>query len=214
MRKQLDNQRGNAMFYLIWILGMVGILLLILTNISKVFVVGNQAKNATEQAAMASTAVIIEETKNAIEKFDDDPLSIPLRITRGGDKLETVINEKKNDYQAIGNSSTQAYIKALNDVLPNEIDQHILLKQTIRNHFSSVNLSYQYRSAARTIVEDNDGNGSDTIVTFSNTDWRIEVEGTATFKSVSDGEVISSFEQKVDGKGYGPVLRYMENVYQ
>src|SRR5699024_11885477 len=108
-------------FYMVWLLGIVALIFLIAINIANVFVTGAQSSNISEQAAIAGTSVVVDETKTAIEQFDDNPLSISTREHRDMKPLAAVIEEKKKRYKQTGLSASQAYIKALKDVLPEEI---------------------------------------------------------------------------------------------
>jgi hypothetical protein len=41
----------------------------------------------------------------------------------------------------------------------------------------------------------------------------VEVKSTATFESVNDNKFVEYFERKIPQKGYGPKLKYLENIY-
>ncbi|UOQ83622.1 pilus assembly protein TadG-related protein [Gracilibacillus salinarum] len=211
MREQFTNERGNAALYLVWLLSIIAIIFLIVINISNVFVTGAQSSNAAEQAAIAGTSVVVNETKEAIRQYDNDPLSITERLHHDMKTMTEVIEDKQHDYQADGDSADQAYIKALNQVLPGEIQAHPLLKSTIQDHFSSIGLTNKINAAARSIIEENHGNGADTIVSFSY-DWQIEVKSTVDFNSISDNKYIPEFTEKIDGEGLGPALEYLSSV--
>lgn len=213
MRKKFRNERGNAAFYMIWLLGIVAILFLIVLNISNVFVTGAHSSNAAEQGAIAGTSVYIEETKKAIEKFDDNPLSEATQLHHGGKTMEEVIDDRKNMYQFTGISADQAYIKALNDVLPNEIDAHALLKDTIRDHYNSVGINNKIHAAVTSVIQENEGNALDTHIILSHEDWRLEVKTTVDYSSISDGEYVSEITDKLKGEGFGPTLDYLEKIY-
>lgn len=186
---------------------------LIVINISNIFVTGAQSSNTSEQAAIAGTSVIIDETKKAIEKFDDNPLSIPMRVHHNMKSMEEVIEDKKDTYQQTGVSADQAYIKALNNILPGEIEEHSLLKKTIQDHFSSANLNGKIYSTVTSIISDNHGNAADTQVVLSNTKWRLEVETSVDYHSISDQQYIPEITDKIDGEGFGPTLEYLEKLF-
>ncbi|MFB4169301.1 hypothetical protein [Virgibacillus sp. JSM 102003] len=213
MRNSFGNERGNAAFYMIWLLGIVAILFLIVINISNIFVTGAQSSNTSEQAAIAGTSVILDETKKAINKFDDNPLSVPTRAHHNMKTIKEVIEDKKNTYQQTVFSEEQAYIKALNNVLPGEIEEHGLLKDTIKDHFNSVNLNDKIYAVVTSVVSDNQGNAADTQVVLSNTEWRLEVKTSVDYHSISDQQYIPEITDKIDGEGFGPSLEYLEKLY-
>jgi hypothetical protein len=51
--KYVQNEKGNAAFYLLWLLGIVAIIFVLTINIIKVYVVKEHANLAVEQAALA-----------------------------------------------------------------------------------------------------------------------------------------------------------------
>ncbi|WP_156289392.1 hypothetical protein [Oceanobacillus salinisoli] len=213
MRKSLDDERGNAAIYLIWLLGIVSIIFLIVINISKVYITGAQSSNATEQAAIAGTSVIVSETKTAIEKFDANPLSDLTRAHHNMKSMGDVIEDQKDSYEDTGLSEDQAYIKALNHVLPEEIDAHPLLENTIKEHFISVGLNNRIYSTVTSIIEENHGNAADTQVILSDEDWRLEVESSVDYNSISDQKYIPEITEKIEGEGFGPTLEYLSRLY-
>lgn len=213
MKDLFCNERGNAAIYMVWLLGIVAFIFLIAINIANVFVTGAQSSNISEQAAIAGTSVVVDETKTAIEQFDDNPLSISTREHHDMKPLAAVIEEKKNRYQQTGLSASQAYIKALNDVLPEEIEEHELLKETIKSHFNSVNLSTKIYDAVTSVVHSNHGNTAETQVVLSNTEWRIEVSTSVDYHSISDQKYIPEITDKIDAEGFGPRLKYLEKVF-
>lgn len=213
MKKLFCNEKGNASFFMIWLLGIVALIFIIIVNISNAFVTGAHASNTSEQAAIAGTSVIISETKSAIDKYDDDPLSEPDRKHHDKKKLAAFINKKKDNYRATGLSDNQAYIKALNEVLPSEIEKHELLKETIVEHFNHVGLNNKIYTTVTSVVSDNHGNSGDTQVVLSDTDWRLEVETSVDYHSISDRKYIPEINDKMSSLGVGPNLKYLEKIF-
>ncbi|MFC4388030.1 hypothetical protein ACFOZ1_09445 [Gracilibacillus marinus] len=214
MRCISTDERGNAAIYLIWLISIVALLFLLVINISNIFVTGVQSSNSAEQAAIAGTSVIITETKKAIEAYDDDPLSIPGRVHHDMKTIEELVDEKQSDYRSSGMTDDQAYVKALDTVLLNEINTHPLLKDKIREHFIQEGLNDKIYATVTGVVQDNHGNQADTQIILSNQEWRLEVETTINYTSIADETYIPEIEDKIAGKGIGPTLDYLRLIYE
>ena len=117
----LKNEKGNAVIFLLWLLGIVAIIFVLTINIVKVYIVKEHANLAVEQAALAGTSVLLEKTKEAIEEFDSKPDLLYLadrdlqRLADGGRGVGDLIEEKKLNYMAGGMDESNAYIKAANE---------------------------------------------------------------------------------------------------
>ncbi|MEH7443422.1 hypothetical protein V7201_14025 [Bacillus sp. JJ1122] len=213
--KYLRNERGNAVFFMLWLLGIVAILFLIVLNLAKVFIVKEHASLSVEQAAIAGTAAIIEKTKEAVKDFDSGPESVAQKVLDGGKSIEDLITEKEAEYVANGADESAAFIKAANDVLPPRLDKHPLLKIAFRNRLGndSSDLYAVATADIQDIIDANQANMEDTEILFDEDDWRLEVKSTATFQSISDNKYIQDFLAKIPQKGYGPSLSYLQSVY-
>ncbi|MEI5907461.1 hypothetical protein WAK64_10370 [Bacillus spongiae] len=212
MRKYVDNEKGNSIFFILWLFGIVAIVFLIVANIAKIYVVQSQANSAVEQAAFAATSVLIEETTKTIEEFDWDDISMQQKELDGGKTINEQIEEKQQEYVASGKDSDISYLQALNDVLPGEIDDHPELKDSFKANFSGVNS--EIMNAAQSILSANDANPEDIEINLSTSKWRIEVKATVTYESIADKKLIEVFQSKIPQKGYGPKLKYLEEVYE
>ncbi|QHS24164.1 hypothetical protein GWK91_15200 [Virgibacillus sp. MSP4-1] len=212
MNTCMSDEKGNASLFLLWVLGIVVILFAIIINITKVFLVGSEASYTVQQAALAGSSVYIKESRAAIEEFDNDlAASIDFKLNHGGKSLGELVREKQDAHEGTGLSSDQAYIKALNDVLPSEIDAHKKLKNTFKRRIdgSSSAVSVAVQSVIRKSEE---ANPEDTTFVLSNSEWRLEVESSVTFESIT-GVNIPLFKDKIPARGEGPRLIYLENVY-
>ncbi|WP_233569879.1 hypothetical protein [Falsibacillus albus] len=203
------------MFYLLWLLGIVALIFVIVINIAKVYVVKIQANTSAEQAAIAGTAVLLEETKQAVQEFDSNLLlSAPQKLEDGGKSIADQIQEKQDDYTGNGYSESESYILAANDILPDKINSHPGLKHIFDQHFKSGDIGDRVLAAVQDIIDQNEGNTQNTVVEFSAEDWRLEVKSTVTFESITDHKFIQFFRDDIPQKGYGPKLKYLEGVYQ
>ncbi|WP_108672186.1 Tad domain-containing protein [Peribacillus acanthi] len=208
--RYLTNEKGNAAFYMLWLVGIVLLLFVIVINIAKVYVVKEQSSLVVDQAAFAGTSVIIDHTKEAIARFDASVFSISQKVMDGGKSITQLVDEKTLSYTNVAQSD--AYIRALNEVLPERIDKYPPLRQEFMNSFHDVEgLVSPY---VQDIILENKSNVEDTEITFSKEKWRLEVVASSTFESVSDQKIIPLFQKKIKQKGYGPSLRYLEKVFQ
>lgn len=214
MMKYVNNERGNSIFYILWLFGIVAVLLLIIVNISKIFVVQAQANSAVEQAALAGSSVLIEETTKAIEEFDDDvALSAIQKGLDGGKSIQEQVEKRQQELENDGISSDIAYINALNDVLPEKFNKHPLFKKAFRDYFANNNINYLAKQSILTVLSDNKGSVENAEIVFSTSKYRFEIKSTTPFESVSDNKLISSFKSDVPQKGYGPKLTFLKGIY-
>lgn len=213
--KYVRNERGNAVFFMIWLLGIVAILFLIVLNLAKVFIVKEHASLSVEQAAFAGTAAIIEKTKDAVNDFDSGPESVAQKVLDGGKSIGELMEEKEAAYVTNGASQSDAFIKAANEILTPRIDIHPLLKIALRNRLGNDSSDLYSIAAAdiQDIIYANNANIEDTEILFDEDDWRLEVKSTATFQSISDNKYIQNILADIPQRGYGPSLAYLEAVY-
>ncbi|MBM4763254.1 hypothetical protein [Bacillus sp. B15-48] len=213
------NERGNAAIFLLWLLGIVAIIFILTINIVKVYIVKEHANLAVEQAALAGTAVLLEKTKKAVKDFDTKPTLDPLYILDReaqqtldlGKSVSELIENRKNQLVGSGRAEADAYIKAANEILPVRVDRHYFLKKELKDAFGS--LGSELSAAVIRVINDNDARQEDTVIELSNDHWRVEVESTVRFESISDNKYIMSFFEDIPQVGYGPTLSFLEKVY-
>ncbi|WP_458415049.1 hypothetical protein ACNQFZ_09725 [Schinkia sp. CFF1] len=220
--KNLQNEKGNASLYLLWIFGIFSILFVPTINIVKIYVVKEHANLAVEQAALAGTSVLLDKTKEAIDEFENsstlDPFYIADRVSQlsmdSGKSVSELIDEKKNDYISGGMEEGVAYVKAMNKILPDRIDQHPYLKKELKDKLglTSTDMYYIFSPTVQNIIGENKGLTDETKVKFTSK-WQIEVKSAVKFETIFDNKYISQFIYKVPQKGYGPALKYLENIY-
>ncbi|MCA1066566.1 hypothetical protein QTG56_04010 [Rossellomorea sp. AcN35-11] len=214
MKNYINNEKGNSIFFILWLFGIVAIVFLIVANVSKIYIVQAQADHSVEQAAFAGTSVYITETTKIIEEFDRNlALSAAQKVLDGGKTVEEQVAEKQTEFEDSGQSSDIAYLNALNEVLTEEIEEHPLLKRTFKDRFWMISIDDKVKSAAQAMINANGANTEDTEVKLSEEDWRVEVKSTATFESINDNKFMEYFERKIPQRGYGPKLKYLENIY-
>ncbi len=214
--KLLKEERGSVIIYFLGLLGLVAVLFLFLTNIGRAFVVNNHVANVAEQAAFAATAVYIERTNDVIEQYDEWLTSHPFFELWGLEPVGELVEERHNYYRGSNYGENQAYIMALNDVLPDEINSRYRFRNMMRNQVGGIG-DYSLYSEIIRILNSNEGDfimdSSNTYFVLSDTDWRIEVTTTIEFERVAGGDIINAKSHQYERTGYGPKLTYLEYVY-
>lgn len=209
----LKNEQGNAVFYLIWLLGVSAVIFVIVVNIAKVYVVKQQAATATQQAAFAGTVVLLEVTQEGIESFDSDlTKSAAQKVLDGGKSIQEQIDEKVEEFVNEDVDLQLAYIKAYNEVLPQKINKHPQFKKEMEDTFRDSSLSSRLLSAVQSTITENEANADDVEVLLSDTKWRVEVTADATYSTITDGSYLKSFTSDIKQMGAGPSLEYLESV--
>lgn len=180
----------------------------------EIFITKEQANSAVEQAAIAGTSILIEKTTEAIEAFDSN-----IDESKGQKlvDLKTIgqqVAERKQQYIHRNYSNSEAYIKALNDILPNKIRTYPSLRQEFTDRFASTPISDMVYGNVQEVLKANKGNVDNPSpeIVLSPENWRLEVKATVTFESISDHKFIGRFIGKIPQKGYGPSLVYLKEV--
>src|SRR5690554_4679298 len=164
--KLLKEERGSVIIYFLGLLGLVAVLFLFLTNIGRAFVVNNHVANAAEQAAFAATAVYIERTNDVIEQYDEWLTSHPFFELWGLEPVGELVEERHNYYRGSNYGENQAYIMALNDVLPDEINSRYRFRNMMRNQVGGI----QDLTIFTEVINILDMNGLDNDITYNNTE--------------------------------------------
>jgi hypothetical protein len=217
--KWLRNEKGNAAFFMLWLLGIVAIIFVLTINIVKVYIVKEHSSLSAEQAALAGTAVLIENTAEAIENYERNPSYMLIREVHelaDGKPISALIEDRKNEYLNSGRDESAAYIEAVNDVLTKgRLEWNGFLKQELRNQLSETKAGAEaiIYPEVMNVITANHARQEDTEITFSLDKWRVEVKSTVRFESISDNKYISNFVEDIPQRGYGPKLAYIENVY-
>ena len=211
--RHLDNERGNGLVYILWIMVSSIAICVIVLNIAKVYVVKQQAATATQQAALAGTSVLVKAAKEGVAAFDASPLDIfpDVKKQREFDNEKSVselIDEKAQENQSKGQPKDIAYINAMNDILVPRMALYGLLNELVNSNVDAVKTAFG--QTVRDVVVKNGGNLDRIEVTFTS-DFRVEVEADVTYESITDSaeDFIKSMTQEVPQKGYGPTLKFV-----
>ena len=214
--KYVQNERGNGLVYMLWIMVSSIAIVVIVLNIAKVYAVKQQASNATQLAALAGTSVLVNAGKDAIVAFDDlinleiaPPDVIDQLLADGGKSVEFLVDKKASEYRNQGLTKDIAYINAMNDILPSRMASYSLLDSLVKSHVGGVQAAFG--QTIRDVVEKNGGNIERIEVTFTS-DFRVKVEADVTYESITDSaeEFIKSMTQEIPQKGYGPPLKFVD----
>jgi len=205
--KYVKNEKGSAAIYLLWIMTVIVALTLIIVNIARVYIVKQQASTAAELGAFAATSEILDSTEDIIKDFDREVM-----VEDSNEPLWDEIDERIADYVRMGKSEQEAYIKALNEVLPGRLSDPILNGLFKAKFTGSTALSTDIYNTVRTVIRENEGNEEHLEIVISKEKYRVEVKTDATYKTITDGKIIDSFTKDIPQIGYGPKLSYLQYV--
>lgn len=212
--RQLNNEDGNSLVYILWLLSMCGVIILIVLNITGVYITKQNASTATEQAALAGTAVMMNATDEAIKDFDKDLIkSLEQKTDDSLKSIATLVEEKTREYKNTGKSEQTARIQAYNAIIPERLVKYPEMLEVFEDKFSSRQLANELNSEINYILNENGTKVDTSELVLSNTDWRIEVKASASFSSITDGKHINEFTKDIAQKGVGPKLAYLEYIY-
>ncbi|PYF07648.1 Tad domain-containing protein [Ureibacillus chungkukjangi] len=209
--KHLKNEKGSAAIFLLWIMTVIIVLSLLIVNIAKVYAVKQQASTAAQLGAFAATSEILFATEEAIKDFD----KAMLETLGEGEEYEALwdeIEERKKSYLANGDGEQRAYIKALNEMLPGRLGDHILKGFFNAKFHADAALSTKIYTTVQRVVRENEGNDEHLEIIISKEKYRVEVKTDATYKTIASGEYINSFSKDIPQVGYGPELTFLRYI--
>jgi hypothetical protein len=219
--RYIENEKGNAAIYMLWLLGIVAVIFVLTVNIVKVYVVKEHANLAVEQAALAGTSVLLDKTMEAVEEFDSSP-NLDFfadrdlqRIANEGKSIGQLLEERQSEHMAVDMDEADAYIKAANEILPENIKLYSSLRKEMKNKLglTSPDLNSLISPTILDAISKNDGRTEQTEIEISTEKWRVEVKSSVQFEALSDQEFISRFVKDIPQKGYGPSLVYLKDIY-
>lgn len=205
MRQHIQNERGSMAILTVWTLTIVAIMLILVVNIAKLYVVKEQAALAAEQASIAASSVVVEEVKQVVDHYID-PDAPP-----GAKTLKEKVTEQRN--MLIGHhgmTASEAYVEALNVVLPQEATYDSDLRDELVDAMNSA--VYRMPSVVGNIITENHGKRSDTTIYVLNSQQRIEVETTVRFEKSHYSGMHLGQDEDVPQKGMGPELRFVSSL--
>lgn len=206
--RNVRNERGSATIYLLWLTTVMIVLTIIIVNIARVYIVKQQASTAAQLGAFAATSEILIATEDAVKDFDEAMIEA-LEEGEVYDPLWDEIEDRKEDYILAGDTEQEAYIKALNSILPGNLGNP-LLKHFFDLKFSTLSTSI-FHSVSE-VIKENEGNEEHLEIVISKEKYRVEVKTDATYNALTDGKYINAFSEDIPQKGYGPQLTYLKYV--
>ncbi|MFC7685689.1 pilus assembly protein TadG-related protein [Ureibacillus sp. GCM10028918] len=206
--KHVSNEKGSAAIFLLWIMTVIIVLTVIIVNIAKVYAVKQQASTAAQLGAFAATSEILLATEEGIKEFDEYMMEKALEAGVEYEPLWDEIDERKDSYMASDVGEQEAYIKALNEILPGSLGNPILKGYL----FIDSALSTKIYSTVQNVVRENEGNEEHLEIVISEEKYRVEVKTDATYETIGSGEYIDSFQKDIPEIGYGPELSYLQYV--
>ncbi len=211
--KELKRENGNSLVYILWLLSVCGVILLIVVNIARVYLVKQQAETATQLAALAGTSVLLKATDEVVLVFDADGVKSAQQFIDDTKSVTSLVNEKKKEYIQSGKNEQTARIKAYNDILPTRIKKYPELKDSFEQKFKSSALAVTLNSEIYAILIENGSSVDTSEIVLSNDKWRIEVKAEVEFSTLTDGKLVAVFTSPISQKGFGPQLSYLKNIY-
>ncbi|MCM3719804.1 Tad domain-containing protein [Fictibacillus phosphorivorans] len=209
----MNNERGNASFYLIWLLGLTALLFFFVINISKIFFASETATNAAEQASLAATDVVYDAINNAVMEFDSHPIHGPLFFTSHGLKsLQDVIEERKIELRSTKPSLTdsRAQIIAMNEILSDEIPQIDALNDKVKSHLESPNTIAALKFAVEQNISNNKAISEGNSIIYFNNDERIEINAKVNPKLTSFQNFFKKSVDTLRKNGQGPRIPFVK----
>ncbi|RHW39903.1 hypothetical protein D1B33_03385 [Lysinibacillus yapensis] len=207
--KVVKNEKGSAAIYLLWLTTVMIVLTVIIVNIARVYAVKQQSSTAAQLGAFAATSEILFVTEEVIKEFDD-----VMAETHGAgyEPLWNIIEKHQENLMANDYSEQEAYIKALNEILPVSFSDPVLKDLFDLRFQNNPMISTSIYDTVRQVIRENGGNDEHLEIFISPERYRVEVKTDATFDSIADGEMMKKFSKDIPQKGYGPELSYLKYI--
>lgn len=212
----LKNERGATSFYAIWMLMLMGVLMVLIMNVVKIYVGKEQAANSAQQACYAATFEIYEMVNEVIDEYDKVGNGGILHKAKHKKTVRQEIKEEMNNIRAnhSGFSSGKVEREAIDNVLSNELSGHHLfngkLKEMIRNKLWSSRV--EIKTIVGQMVIKNGGEKSKTVITLFNADEQIEIKTVAKFETDDSGEIFKGDTYEVPQKAMGPEIEFISEL--
>ncbi|MFZ2464087.1 MAG: pilus assembly protein TadG-related protein [Caldibacillus thermoamylovorans] len=212
--KNLD-ERGNASFYIIWIVFIMGLMLVLIINICGVFVTKQQASNAAEQASIAATDVLYDGIREAVSDYDQYQIQKFLEANQLGvfpeeQKLSYKIDQQETNLLAVGYSRNEAAIQAIDQVVEAELpglDEMLetYITDKIRTKLTDI------RQVAADVIQRNNGDTSKSEITVFK-DERVQVKAVVHFEGQEQEKFLRKIVSDIPQKGSGPKLDFVHRL--
>lgn len=206
MKQHIRNERGSGVILTIFSLAIVGIMLILVLNITMAFTKKEQASIAAEHASLAATSAIYDEVNDVVNSH----VKI-MGVEDGIDILEPLIdkvNARKASLNSSGLSSNEIHIQAVNEVLVAEIPDDPILKVKLKHAVSRAKADVP--AIIKDIIDANGGKDADPVWKFR--DYQIVVEAKTEFKAANQEKIIFASDQDIPQVGTGPEIPFLETL--
>lgn len=206
MKQHITNERGSGVILTIFSFAIVGIMLILVLNITMAFTKKEQASIAAEHASLAATSAIYGEVNDVVNSH----VKI-IEVEDGIDILEPLIDKVKAREASLsssGLSSNEIHIQAVNEVLMAEIPDDPILKSKLFHAVSAAKADIP--AIIKDIIDSNGGKDADPVWEFR--DYQIVVEAKTEFKAVNQDEIIFASDQDISQVGTGPEIPFLETL--
>ncbi|HHW38077.1 MAG TPA: hypothetical protein GXX18_12715 [Bacillales bacterium] len=204
MKQHITNERGSGVILTIFCFAIVGIMLILVLNITMAFTKKEQASIAAEHASLAATSAIYDKVNDVINSH----VKI-IEVEDGIDILEPLIDKvdaRKASLSSSGLSSNEIHIRAVNEVLVAEIPDDPVLRSKLIHAVSSAKVGIP--DIIRNIINSNGGKDADPVWKFK--DCQIVVEAKTEFKAANQEEITFASDQDISQVGTGPEIPFLE----
>ena len=203
------EERGNAMLLTLGTVAIMAIMLIIVANFSKVFIVKEIASSTAEQASLVAAAIVVEKVKEEIEEYED---------TLKG-KLEDLLDESLTEKiekrkQAIQHETNwlkhELEIRAMNDVLTEELkagnnELRVFLLKAMQRATNEI------PSIVENNIKANNGKVNGTIISI-NENNRLQVETHVEYSMMKLDKYVPGDKQQVKQKSESPSLSFFREL--
>lgn len=210
------NERGNASFFLIWIIFIMGMMLILIMDIASAFIVKQEASNASEQASIAATEVFYQGIREAVADYDQyqmeefDKTALPGEVFPEERKLSYKIEQQEYILLSSGNSRNESAIQAIDDSVGGEWPGLNGMLASFVDHSVNSHLN-SMMSAASAIITRNGGKPSESEIVFFENE-RIKVKAAVHFEGKSFQGFIPKVEDDMLQEGSGPKIDFADQI--
>ncbi len=206
MKQHITNERGSGVILTIFCFAIVGIMLILVLNITMAFTKKEQASIAAQHASLAATSAIYDEVNDVVNSH----VKI-IEVEDGIQILEPLIdkvNDRKASLSSSGLSSNEIHIRAVNEVLVDEIPDDPILEIELKHAVTAAKADIPV--IIRDTIDANGGKDADPVWEFK--DYQIVVEAKTEFKAANQEEVIFAVDEDISQVGTGPQIPFLETL--
>ncbi|MBB2481867.1 Tad domain-containing protein [Bacillus sp. APMAM] len=210
MKKYLD-QTGNATFYLIWIIFIMGLMMVLILNISGVFAAKQQASNAADQASIAATDVLYDGIRGAVSDYDQYQIKkFEGETFLEKDMLSFRISEEEKKLLARGYSRNEAKIQAIDNIVESTLPGTDEKLEKFVSDAIGAKL-VEMKKAATDVIQRNEGDPSKSEMTVFKNE-RVQVKAVVHFKGQEREKFLEKIEKDIPQKGSGPKIDFIHRL--